>query len=69
MDALNPSTDLDPLPFEERTKFCYCKPGQTHCGECMVCGKPGHIRPLMFFTGTWCDACFRLELKRVLAEG
>lgn len=56
---------LDGLPYEEKKGRCYCKEGDTHCGSgCIDCGKPGHLRPLMFCTLTWCDECFPEAVKR-----
>lgn len=59
---------LDPLPYEERRKWCYCRLGQTHCGKCDDCGKPGHLRALMFLTACWCDDCYAIALDKVMKE-
>ena len=54
----NPNpTDLDALPYVLRSKYCYCKPHQTHCAVC-ACGKPGHTRSLEMVTLNWCDECY-----------
>jgi len=57
---------LDELPQQERQQYCYCKePGQSHCGVCGMCGKPGHLRPLMFCTMEWCDDCYEIAAQRI----
>lgn len=56
------SSDLDPLPQAERSKFCWCKPGECHCGTC-GCGKPGHVRSLGPATFCWCDACYKKAVE------
>lgn len=53
----NRKTDLDWLPYPLRSRFCYCKPHETHCGVC-ACGQPGHRRTLEATTGCWCDKCY-----------
>lgn len=61
------TTNLDGLPWEQRKKYCYCNSSQTHCGVCS-CGKPGHIRALLFFTGVWCDECYARADKQMTEE-
>ncbi|MEX0598406.1 MAG: hypothetical protein WD512_18105 [Candidatus Paceibacterota bacterium] len=52
---------------------CRCRPGQSTCGNCMVCGLPGHIRVVPGKTyssklAAWCDPHYegakREEMKR-----
>lgn len=56
---------LDGLPYEQKKGRCYCNEGDTHCGgACVDCGKPGHLRAIMFATLTWCDECYPEAVKR-----
>jgi len=59
---------LDTLQQPERAKFCWCKPGMTHCGTC-DCGKPGHMRSLGPATFCWCDACYEEASKMAWGRG
>ena len=41
-----------------RGNNCYCGPDDDFCGECQVCGRPGHLRHFpgaVPYTGAWCD--------------
>jgi hypothetical protein len=64
----NGTWNIDKLSPEEKAGKCYCNPGQSHCGVCIVCGKPGHIRPMMFVTLEWCDECFSKEYESTIKE-
>ena len=46
------------------------KPPPGYCGWCMVCHKPGHVRPAPDgpYTGAWCDTHWD-ELVRPLVNG
>ena len=35
----------------------YCEPDQEYCGPCEVCGKPGHLKSIEFYSGIYCDKC------------
>jgi hypothetical protein len=53
-----------------RPRGCYCRPGETHCGACQVCGRPGHTchfpGPLPY-TGSWCDEHYTIIYDRMAA--
>lgn len=53
------------------TPNCKCTEGQLFCGDCVECGKPGHIQhfpaPLPY-TLPYCDDCAKL-IKRLYLEG
>lgn len=55
--------DLDALlaPKEIDYNHCeYCaRSGKESCGKCMYCGKDGHIRSILFFTGSYCAECYK----------
>jgi len=61
---MNDTMNLDNLPYQERKQYCYCKENQSHCGVCIDCGKPGHLRSLMFVTFPWCDDCYDKAVKK-----
>ena len=44
-------------------RSCYCRPGDTSCGSCQVCGGSGHVRHFPGaspYTGAWCDRHYLL---------
>src|SRR5262245_22124667 len=51
-----------------RPRNCYCRPGETHCGRCLVCGRAGHSchypGPLPF-AGGWCDEHYAVLFDRM----
>ncbi len=45
-----------------KTRACYCRPGQSHCASCQVCGRAGHLQHFPGaapYTGAWCDWHYR----------
>ena len=63
-----------PAPqHQQNARGCRCGPKQNYCGVCMVCGHPGHIRPVPGKSyssklAAWCDPHYegakRAEMKR-----
>ena len=46
-------------------RACYCKRGESYCGTCEDCGRPGHTSHFpgaVPYTGAWCESCY-LKLK------
>ena len=51
---------------------CYCKNGQTACGKCQICGKPGHTRHFpgpVPYTSSWCDEHYDMLAAEFRAGG
>ena len=63
----NPGRMTEQLP---QRKNCYCRPEDSYCGTCQVCGEPGHCRhfpgPLPY-TGAWCEAHYAVLNDRMQA--
>lgn len=47
-------------------RYCYCKEGETTCGNCDICKEPGHVchypGPLPY-TGCWCNVHYIIEVR------
>ena len=44
----------------------YCVQNEKEsCGKCMFCGKDGHIRSILFFTGSYCTECYKKKNEEV----
>lgn len=61
--------DLDNLlaPKEIDYNHCECcvQNDKESCGTCMFCGKDGHIRSILFFTGSYCAECYKRKNEEV----
>ena len=45
----------------------YCAQNDKEsCGKCMFCGKDGHIRSILFFTGSYCAECFKRKNEEAI---
>ena len=55
----------------QNQRNCYCRPGESSCGKCEICGRSGHAShfpgPLPY-TGAWCDEHFA-RLQQLMDAG
>ena len=51
---------------------CYCEDGETTCGDCQICEKPGHTRHFpgpVPYTGSWCDEHYDMLAEEFSPSG